>query len=123
MLVYINIPSVDGQALVALLNKRNITAWLEMIGNQPVIGVPVKDAEEVIETLREIFERKLEQILSDYDSFNKSKDLEGLYVFLHYNFKLKNYLAMRAAIDTSCLIGEKEYDELKKAIDTVMNLK
>lgn len=123
MLVCINIPAIDGQMLVDLLNRRNIPAWCKMIGNQPVVGVPVKDVEETVETLREIFAKKLEQVLSDYDSFNENKDLEELYAFLRYNFKLKNYLAMRAAIGTSCLIGDKEYNELKNAIDIVADLK
>lgn len=122
MLTYINFPALD-QKLVEWLKGQGYVVFQQIFGNQPMLGVPVKDVEEVVDVLRERFERKLEMLLSDYDSFNENKNLDELYTFLRYNFRLKNYLAMRAAIDTSCLIDDRAYMELKEAIGAVLDLK
>ncbi len=123
MLVYIKIERANRQKLVDLLRERDIPAWDENIVGYPVIGVLSDDAKKAVKVLRGFFVRKLDQMIADYDSFNEDKDLDELYAFLRYNFRLENYLAMRAAIDTSCKISEKEYDDLKGAIDDVLALK
>lgn len=123
MLAYIQF-SANSPKLVEWLKGQGYAVWYQMIGDQPMLGVPVKDIEEVTEVLREHFYKKLEMLLSDYDSFfNESKDLDELYSFLRYNLKKKNYLAMRAVIDTSCVIDDRMYNDLKKAIDFVRDLK
>lgn len=122
MLAYINFSAID-EKLYDWLKGQGFVVFQHMFDNQPVLGVPVKDVEKVVDVLREHFETKLEMLLIDYDSFNENKDLDELYSFLLYNYKLRNYLAMRAAIDTSCLIGDKAYMELKKAIDILADLK
>lgn len=122
MLVYIDFPGID-KNLVEWLNRRGYVVFLGKNGERYILGVPVRDAEEIAGVLREHFEEKLGMLLSDYESFNEDRELDELYSFMRYNFKQKNYLAMQAAIDTSYLIEEKAYDDFKKIIDVIIELK
>lgn len=122
MLVYIDFPGID-EKLVEWLNRQGYVVFLRENGERYALGVPVRSAEEIADVLRKHFEEKLGMLLSDYESFNEDRGLDELYSFMRYNFKQKNYLAMQAAIDTSCLIEEKAYDDFKKIIDVIIELK